>query len=51
MKAGDMIMFVKTGEYATFIGHLEGVYIFQHKDFIMRVPEENFCRENVEVVK
>ena len=51
MKDGDMIMFTKTGEYATFIGHLGNVYIFQHKDFIIRIPEENFRRENIEVVK
>ena len=51
MKAGDMIMFKKSGEYATFIGHLNGMYIFQHKDFVMRVPEKTFRKENVEVVK
>jgi len=51
VKAGDMIMFKKSGEYATFIGHLDGWYIFQHKDFVVRVPEENFRKENVEVVR
>ena len=51
MKAGDMIMFKITNIYATFIGHINGWYIFQHKDFVMRVPEDVFCIENVEVVK
>lgn len=51
MKQGDLIMFIKSGEYATFIGHINGWYIFQHKDYVMRVPEETFSRENVEVVK
>lgn len=51
MKTGNMIMFKKTGEYATFLGLLDGHYVFQHKDFVMRVPEKSFLLENVEVVR
>ena len=51
MKVGDLIMFTKTGEYAVFIGHMDGSYIFQHKDYVMRVPEKTFRKENVEVVR
>ena len=51
MKPGNMIMFTKTGEYAIFIDLLNGMYIFQHKDFTIRIPEENFKKENIEVIK
>ena len=51
MKKGDLIMFTKTGEYAVYIGFFEDVYIFQHKDYVMRIPQESFTKQNIEVIR
>jgi len=51
MKKGDLIMFIKTGEYAVYLGFFEDVYIFQHKDYVMRVPKRSFTEQSVEVVR
>mgnify|MGYP004001462757 CR=1 FL=1 len=51
MKKGDLIMFTKTGEYAVYLGFFEDVYIFQHKDYVMRVPKRSFIENSVEVVR
>tara|TARA_Y100000593_G_scaffold2589_1_gene5228 strand:- start:119 stop:274 length:156 start_codon:yes stop_codon:yes gene_type:complete len=51
MKPGNMIMFTKTGEYAVYLGFFGDVYVFQHKDFTIRIPEESFKKENIEVIK
>lgn len=51
MKQGDLIMFIKSGEYAVYVGFFDDGYIFQHRDYVMCVPSESFSVENVEIIR